>query len=243
MKSLITSLIALLLTACGSMAPAPAPDNRTHKGFIPPDKGALIVLLPVTSTSATFAPGEAMMTEQLHRQLVAAGYKTVLLEKANYEQLWRIEGQAVGGLFDPATGAPRPGAYGRAMSNLARLVCAETKCAMILQQRLALRRAKLEGSTGTWDGQRRAIPIVNQGASDWRFSGTANVMSVGLLAVSADGELAFSTHGGASFLHQTNAHESRQEFRRDLFSSDSEIADGVWIALAPLRGADPAAGK
>ena len=177
-----------------------------------------------------------MMTEQLHRQLVIAGYKVAILNAANYEKVWGQEVATVGGVYDPVTGALRREAHARAMSSLAKHICDEHKCALVIRQRLVARKASLDGEYAQWDGQQRYISVVQGGVGRrYSFSGSTHGISVELFAIAADGSLALHTFGGASLLYQMNLHETRNEIRSDLFSNDKEIADGVRLALEPLR--------
>jgi hypothetical protein len=226
--------LPLLLIGCASAPPQAAADNRVAPGFVPPKPGALVMLLPPEKNFADLVPGQAMLTEQLHKQLTAAGYRTALLDKANHDDLWRQEVEAAGGIFDPATGARRNEAYARAMANLAQRVCAEAKCALVAQHQLVLRRAELKGRYATWDGQRREIPLTRITA-DVRFSGSARSLSVMLNVIASNGDSAFRTFGGVTLPMQVDVDEARQKMRTDLFTNDAEIADGVRIALAPLR--------
>lgn len=227
--------LPLMLIGCASVPPKPAADNRVTPGFVPPPAGALVLLLPPEKNFTDLAPGQDMLTEQLHRQLTAAGYRTALLEKANHEEVWKQEVEAVGGIFDPATGARRGEAYGKAMSSLARRVCGQVKCTLVVQHQLVLRRTELKGRYAEWDGQRREIPLTRITA-DVRFSGSARSLSVMLNVIAANGGSAFRTFGGVTLPMQMDVDEAKQKIRTDLFANDAEIADGVRIALAPLRG-------
>jgi hypothetical protein len=80
-----------------------------------------------------------MLLDQLSRQLKASGYKVVGLDPANYQVLWAQEVEAVGGVFDAATGRLRPAQYARARDQLVQRVSADTKAAMVLEPHLLLR--------------------------------------------------------------------------------------------------------
>jgi hypothetical protein len=229
--------LPLMLIACASVPPKPAADNRVAPGFVPPKAGALVMLLPPEKSFTDLVPGQAMLTEQLHRQLVAAGYRTALLEQANHDHLWRQEVEAVGGIFDPATGARRNEAYARATASLAKRVCEQAKCSLVIQHQLVLRGAELRGRYAEWDGQRREIPLTRT-TMDVRFKGGARALSVGVNAITGDGAAAFRTFGGVTLPMQVDVDEAKQKMRTDLFNNDAEIADGVRIALAPLRAPD-----
>lgn len=227
-------ILVLVLAACAAPKPRPAADNRVDPNFKPPPAGALIVLLPEPQTPPIEA-GEVFMARQLEQQLMSAGYRVAKLSRSNYAEIWPQEVASVGGLFDAATGAPRPQAYGVALSRLARRVCEELKCALLVQQRLLKRSAQLDGSVAEWDGQRLPIPVKDIPGREARFSGSAPGLSVELFAMTAEGRLGFRTYGGATLPYRTNMQESKNELRQTLFADDREVADAVRIALEPLR--------
>jgi hypothetical protein len=236
MRTLISTTVVLVLAAaCATPVPKAAADNVRGKNFTTPPLGALIVLIPPPQTKEVEL-GESFMAAQLGAQLQAAGYRVATLTRSNYSDIWSQEVAAVGGLFDQTTGASKAEAYALALSNLARRVCDEAKCAMVIQQRLVTRTAKLDGSIADWDGQSRSIPVKNARTREFRFSGTTKALSIELLAVMANGGMGFRTYGGASLPYQADIQESVNELRPNLFSNDQEVADGVRIALQPLLG-------
>jgi len=236
MRTLISTTVVLVLaTACAAPVPKAATDNVRGKNFTAPAVGALIVLLPPPQAKKVEA-GESLMAAQLGAQLQAAGYRVATLTRPNYNEIWSQEVAAVGGVFDQTTGASKAEAYALALSNLARRVCDEAKCVMVIQQRLVPRTARLDGSVVDWDGQSRSVPVKNAHTREFRFSGTTTALSVELLAVMANGGMGFRTYGGASLPFQTDVQESVNELRPNLFSNDQEVADGVRIALQPLLG-------
>jgi hypothetical protein len=194
------------------------------------------VLLPVKSQSPEIAKGEEFVLQQLHRQLTEARYKVAVLNAENYATLWSEEVAAVGGIYDPTNGRLRPEAYGQAMSGLAQRIAADTMCALVLSHSLTLRTAKLSGKTAEWDGQHRRHPTTGGGSFGMTFSGHTTGLSVELLAISAEGTIAFRSFGGVSLPYRTNLSTEQNELRPDLFSSDNEISEGVSLALAPLLG-------
>lgn len=104
----------------------------------------------------------------------------------------------------------------------------------VIQHQLVLREAELHGRYAEWDGQRREIPLARS-TLDVRFKGGSRALSVGVNAIMADGSPAFRTFGGTALPMQVDIDEAKQAMRKDLFANDAEIADGVRIALAPLR--------
>ena len=233
-KKLIALFFALLLAGCAQVGPLPAPDNYVAPGLtgLPPQ--SRVVILPIVGPEHEFAKGELMALGQLRTQLQAAGYRIAALDKANYELIWRQEVEAVGGIYDAATGAQRPGQHAQAMSSLARRVCQEANCALLLRYQLVVRRAELDGKTADWDGQRRPILISGAAGQEYRSSGTTDAVSLELLAMSADGSVAFKSYAGASLPYRNNAFKEKLELRDDLFQNDAEIADAVRLALAPV---------
>jgi hypothetical protein len=229
----LAAVVAVALAACASTEPSPAADNRVPRSFAPPSRGSLVVLLPAPKADDLQA-GQTLMTQQLHRQLVAAGYRVALLDAGNHDVVWGQEVAEVGGIYDPGSGALRSAAYAKALSSLARRLCDELKCALVIQQRLAVRDTKLSGSSAAWDGQRRRVPVVGTYGDTLSFSGTGVGLSIELTALSADGSPAFHTFGGASLPYRADASHAQHALRADLFADDREIADGVRLALNPL---------
>lgn len=234
MKKLATLLLPLLLAACAS-APVSLPsDNVVAPSFHAPAAGAMIVLLPPVVDTQELTAGADKMMQQLYRQLSAAGYKAAALDAANYHSIWAEEVQAVGGIYDAASGQPLPEKLARAQGELVKRVSAETKAAVVMRPSLDLRTASLTGSWATWDGQRRQVPVVNAGFTEYRHNGNTRALSVGLEMFAANGNKVVSTHGGASLVYQINVLTGKAEVRKDLFYGDSELADAIALALQPF---------
>jgi hypothetical protein len=227
-------LSALLLQGCASTPPAPKSDNYVDPSFNAPAQGSLFVLLPVKSGSPDVAQGERLVTEQLHRQLTGAGYKVVALDDANYDVIWNQEIQAVGGIYDGKTGALKTQAYAQALAALTRRVAVDTRCAMVLKPALVMRQAHLSGIGADWDGQRRPVPQVRNYGADSRYDGSIPAISIELLGLASNGNVAFKTLGGISLPYRADSLGARFEVRPDLFADATETASGVHIALMPL---------
>jgi hypothetical protein len=224
-----------ILSGCAS-APRPAADNQTAPNFIAPPRGSLIVLIPPPQSKG-LETGENQMGAQLKAQLKAVGYDVATLQRANFEKLWPAAAESVGGIFDSVSGAPRPLAYQQAMSLLAQHVCEELKCSLLIQQRLVARRAELVLKYAEWDGVRQALHFSSY--ADANFKGTVNAISVELIALTDKGEFAFRRLGGATLPSEFNTTDTKWELRKDLFSDDAEMAEGVRVALEPLAKAPP----
>lgn len=240
MRLLLACVFIASLLGCAAPPIPQAKDNQQAKDFSIPPKNSLIVLLPpVESEYKEFQKGDDMLLPQLGKQLEQAGYKVVVLNRENYNTIWAGISTEVGGLFDPVSGARRPQAYGRARVMLTRHICKETACTMVIQPQLVLRSAELEGSWAVWDGRRAPIPTTRSGGHEPNFKGGTRSYSVALTAFTSAGALAFHTYGGGALLFVMNMEQYRGELRRDLFNSDRDIAEGVRIALAPLKVAQP----
>jgi hypothetical protein len=234
MKKLFCLFFPFLLAACASGAPPLPPDNLLAPSYQAPAPGAVIVLLPPKFEAIDLEEGRNMLMDQLHRQLQAAGYKVVALDQANYETLWAQEVDAVGGIFDAATGGLKRFQFAQARGRLAQRVTSGAHAAMVLEPQLVMRMAELSGSSARWDGQERRLVVNRTGGDDFRHDGTTLALSVGVDLFADSGEQVASTHGGASLIYAVNIDAKRNEVRRNLFATDKEIGEGVALALSPL---------
>jgi hypothetical protein len=229
-------LAALALGASPALPAAPADDESfVSPSFRAPAAQALVIILPPKVSDAALAAGGPILLNQLHQQLIAAGYKAALLDEANHDLLWRQEVEAVGGIYDAVTGRLRTEPYGKALSALAQRIAADTRCSLILRPRLITRSAKLSGFKAEWDGQARQQPVAGAFAGHTRFDGSTVALSVELLALTPDGAVGFRTLGGTSLAYRKDASRARVEMRQDLFASEQETAEGVQLALRPLQ--------
>lgn len=240
------ALVTLLSLLCGTFAacttlpqPKPAADNIIGKQFTTPATGELIVLLPATKQVGNESGGKHLHA-QLVSQLTSAGYRVMPLDEARYQELWAQVVTEVGGLYNPQTGAAIPKARASAYSKLAQRVCAEMKCAMLIQAELVRRQATLSGTWAEWDGQRRHITTIGNNGREYTYSGGTPSISASVRAVMANGEMGFLTHGGVALPYVSDVKKAQTVLRTDLFEDDSEIASGLQIALAPLITPQPA---
>jgi hypothetical protein len=230
-------LLAALLVGASLPLPAMAADDESFvaPSFRAPAADARVIILPPKTDDRALAPGGPILLNQLHRQLVAAGYNAALLDEANHDLLWRQEVEAVGGIYDAVTGQLRTERYGKALSALAQRIAADTRCSLILRPRLITRSAKMSGFKAEWDGQARQQPVSGAFAGEVRFDGRTVALSVELMALTPDGAVAFRTLGGTSLAYRKDMSRGRVEIRQDLFASEQETAEGVQLALRPLQ--------
>ena len=232
-KLLILALLAL--SGCASAPPSSRPsDNLIAPNFQAPQAESLIVLLPAEVEAAELQPGVAGLTNALHQQLIAAGYKVVALDQNSHDAIWSQEVEAVGGIYDPKTGALRQHELMLALGHLVQRVSVETHAVMAIRPQLVLRPAGISGMSATWDGQQRRVPVFGLGGDTITHDGSTLGLSVGLNVFASSGELVMSTHGGALLPYRINVQTGKNEVRPDLFATENDVADGVALALAPL---------
>jgi len=228
--------LALMLSACASAPRQAAPDTFVSPNFAQPKPNSLIVLLPPGVEAEDLRAGATILMNALHQRLTAAGYRVVALDKGSHDAIWAQEVEAVGGIYDPSNGAVRPREIIQAVGHLVQRVTSETGGAMVIVPRLQLREAEVSGMSALWDGQQRRVPTFGTGGDTLSHSGSTLGLSVGLEMYATSGEKVMSTYGGALLPYRVNARSAKNEVRADLFADESEVADGVVIALAPFLG-------
>jgi hypothetical protein len=202
--------------------------------FKPPLPGSLILLLPPSTEATELDSGIPALLQALHLELTAAGFRTALLDKANYEVVWSQEVEAVGGIFDPRTGRPKPAERASAAVALARRLAQETLASLVITPRLVLRKAELSGTKASWDGRLVQIPTRGTFGGTPTSTGTTTAVSVQLIALANDGALAFTTFGGVTLPFAVNFVTEKPELREDIFSDKTDLAKAAEIALRPL---------
>ena len=227
---------SIAIAGCAGAPVERSADEYRAAALRPLTPGTQVALLPVKSPPTDLAAGDLLVQQQLEAQLRAAGLQVVPVDAARFEALWANEVRAVGGLYDPASGALRTAAYGTALSQMARHVARETHAAFVIDHRLVVRHAELSGSNAQWDGQRRTQPTLRAYGSESRFDGTTTALSVQLLVLSGGGELLLKSFGGTSLPYAADVREGRFVLRPGLFDTADETADGVRVALRPLLG-------
>lgn len=99
-----------------------------------------------------------------------------------------------------------------------------------------MRPTQLGGTKADWDGQSKLVPTALTFGDSFTYSGTGKGLSVELLALTTNGDIAFRSFGGTSLPYRLDRSRSDLELRKDLFASDRETAEGVAIALKALTG-------
>ncbi len=236
-------LLALVLGASTAHA---ASDDDISRSFQRPPRDATILLLVEKADSAPLDRAGAMLEKQLQSQLAEAGYRTAVIDIADYQALEASEAAALGehprGKLIPASER----AQASALSKLARIAKTESHCDMLIRARIVMRKATLDAQYAEWDGRRRGLLF--DGARDLevdtnsrtrvvsvRMTGTTAGLSVELVAFDGSGVRDFVTHGAVVIPLVWNLKTRASSVRTDLFQTDEDVADGLKIALAPMR--------
>jgi hypothetical protein len=237
MNKYVSLLLAGCLAACAPLPPtppAPSKDNVVAPAYRLPVGDELILILPESNSYADMKAGEKLVRQQLYKQLTAAGYKVKALELSSASEVWKEEVTKVGGIYNPVTGKLRSAAQDKAMAGFAARVCEELKCGLLLWHKLVPRRATVDGFEATWDGQQRAVPRKNETMMLYRLDGGYAAISVELIGRNMTGSEVFRTYGGVSLSMFFDESTRKLQPRTDLFSNDTEVAQGVQAALMPV---------
>ncbi len=230
-------LLCLALVATTARA---ASDDEVSASFHRPARDATILLLVDKASAAPLDRAGAMLEKQLQKQLAVAGYRTALVDVADYQALEASEAAALGeqpqGRLIPASDQ----AKSRALAKLAQIARTESHCEMLIRARIVLRKARLDQQYAEWDGRRRGllfegVPVhANSHVVGAGMSGTTNALSVELVGIDGSGTRDFVTHGGVVMPLIWNLERHSSSVRTDLFKDDTDVADGLEVALAPM---------
>lgn len=228
------TLLAAVVGLAAARAHSQTGAASVGSGFIKPAPGALVLLLPAIAEADELAPGLPVLLDALHAELTSGGYRTALLDPQDHATIWGQEVEAVGGIFDAKTGAPKPAAQAAAMSALAQRLSRETKAALVILPKLVVRKAEVHGTKADWDGRLVLVPTRGTDGGSSTQRGTTTAISVQLLAFTDAGALAFNTFGGATLPYVIDFVTERPVLRSDLFSRATDLAQGARIALKPV---------
>jgi hypothetical protein len=229
---ILVLLVALVF--CPALAQVANQSSVIGSAFKPPSSGSLILLLPPSAEAPELEPGIPMLLQALHSELASAGFRTALLNKANYETIWAQEIEAVGGIYDSTTGNLKPIERALAITALTKRLAQETSASLVITPRLILRKAELSGTKASWDGRLVLIPTRGTFGGSSFSSGTTTAVSVQLIALAHDGALAFNTFGGVTLPYAINFVTEKLELRENIFSSKADLSKAAEIALGPL---------
>jgi hypothetical protein len=227
-------VLLFALVVCPALAQVSGQSSVTGSSFKPPASGSLILLLPPSTEAPELDAGVATLLQALHSELAAAGFRTALLDKANYETIWAQEVEAVGGIYDSRTGSLKPVERALAIAALTKRLAQETSASLVITPRLVLRKAELSGTKASWDGRLVLVPTRGTFGGSSSSTGTTTAVSVQLLALARDGTLAFNTFGGVTLPYAINFVSERPELREKIFSDKNDLAKAAEIALGPL---------
>jgi hypothetical protein len=238
---LIRRLVLLgLLSLCASAFAG------TASTYARPAPDALVLLVFDEPQDDLLARGSAALQRQVQAQLVKAGYRTAVLGEDDFRALEaKVAGSAAEGVLGRlhnSTEATRL----RTLPVLARIAKDNSQCDLVLRARLVWRDTIFDTLAVEWDGQRRGVVL--EGIADVKtpsganahirrawMEGSTQAVSVELEAFDGTGAPAFSTFCGALVPWVWNMATKKARVRDDAFQGDGAIADGVRIALEPMR--------
>lgn len=212
-----------------------------------PAPGALILLVFEEPQDDLLARGGAALQRQVQAQLAKAGYRTAVLGDDDFRALEaKVAGSAserMLGRLQNSTEATRL----RTLPVLARIAKDNSQCDLVLRARLVWRDTTFDTLAAEWDGQRRGVAL--EGIADVKdprtganghivrawMEGSTKAVSVELVAFDGAGQPAFTTFGGALVPWVWNMATRKARLRDDAFQDEGNIADGVRIALEPMR--------
>jgi len=242
----LLALWTLFVTACSASGASGTSEDLIAVTFRRPPPGALILLLQEKSTEPHVVPGDPMLLAQLKSQLNSAGYRTAVLDYSDYELLEVDEAVGSGERADNGKLIVGLLARQRALARLSKIAAESSHCDLVIRGRFVFRQAPIIDSMFVqWDGGRHGIKFEDATVIEdpegrhvvfGGMSGKATALSVELVAYDATGNLAFTTHGAVIVPYVTNVNKASTRWLDNMFSTDSDVADGMHIALAPLRG-------
>jgi hypothetical protein len=225
----------LAAVACAS-TPPPAPAIRKLLVF------PLNVVVPMPTG---LEPGAASVSEALDTWLVAQGLVVESLPVAEARAAWVAAAQAL----RAEVGEAQMGFEGAAR------VCARTlhrdrSFDALLLPWLALRRAKVQGRTVSWDGVTRTMRVVGDTSTQTHFllddfSADAAAPSLQVAVFSGDGAKLFDGVGGLDVVHTMVIQGDPPKIGEQILPASQMLSDhalvneGIALALAPLLRAPP----
>jgi hypothetical protein len=178
----------------------------------------------------------------------------VVVDSAPYYKAYDRFSHAVGGIFEPMTGALRKDMYTSVYQNASREFIAQSSIDCIGMLRAVEVQTVVEGSTTTWDGVREYVDGEQRGALS-RFwadkQGNGHISAVSLLVqfMNREGKVVFARRGGvqlAGYFARDQAGAGIVSVPRDqLLRDDARIDRALRSIAVPLKhtGAEIFAGQ
>lgn len=219
----------------------------TASTYVRPAPDALVLLVFEQPQDDLLARGSAALQRQLPAQLAKAGYRTAVLGDDDFRAL---EAKVAGSAAESALGRLQNSTEAtrwRTLPVLARIAKDNSQCDMVIRARLVWRDTTFDTLAAEWDGQRRGVAL--EGIGDVKnprtganghivrawMTGSTKAVSVELVAFDGSGRPSFTTFGGALVPWVWNMATDKARLRDDAFANEGDVADGVRIALEPMR--------
>jgi hypothetical protein len=238
-RLLANAAVAPLLACTASAPHYVAPGHEGAPGL---ERVLLCPMNLAQSLPAEIAGGAPPVERELLAQLAARGLELERLDLGTGRDVWRAAVAEA-----RSEGAKSAGAY------FARRLAERRDFQALLLPSLISRTVRVTDNSGSWDGVRRRMNMVNlpsrgtAGSTDTFSKGvfmggvTGAVLATSLHVVvfSREGERIFEGVGGIDFVHEIDLSRARADFdydlrpRDDLPGSAEAVHEGVAIALGP----------
>lgn len=224
----------LALILCIAACAAPMESNfSAAQSFRAPEQHSLVLLLHVPAAEPAYREGDPAAKRLVTEALTQRGYRVGLIEHSDYALLLQSELAGLRSRTSSPTSQEVAEAEARALATLAKVACKQADSPLLLRTRLLTRPTTLWQSVASWDGQKRQLPFDGSERVLANVQGTGPGMSLEAVAADPAGRLVVKSYGGASVPY-VSGKAAYTRPRVNLFSSDTELKEGIAIALQPV---------
>jgi hypothetical protein len=250
-STMLGAAILVGFSVSANAAPSPPPSNEAL-GFSGVSRDEALAqckrvgLLPVAKPALAGVESEASIRIEAAttKALEAAGLEVVGPD--SYTKAYDRFNKAIGGVFDPMTGAARKDAFSTVYQNAAREFFTQERLGCIVMVRAVTVRSNTSNNFATWDGAVEYIDGQANGAlTRFMFGnnglGALGAVSLSLQLYNREGKLLFSRNGGVQLAMYMDRQHGAQNSdflrvpRAKLLQDDKRIERALTYATVPLR--------
>jgi hypothetical protein len=233
-------------------AAPPAPPSNEALGFSGASRDETLVqckrvgLIPVAKPALSGVDAEASTRIEVAATdaLQAAGLEVIGPD--SYTKAYDRFNKAIGGVFDPMTGAARKDAFSNVYQNAAREFFTQERLGCIVMVRAIIVRSNTSNNFASWDGAMEYIDgQANAALTRFMFGnnglGALGAVSLSLQLYNREGKLLFSRNGGVQLAMYMDRQHGAQNSdflrvpRAKLLQDDKRIERALTYATVPLR--------